>query len=1162
MPHQTRKITKQHTDFTCFSPLDSWDIRPRVMTYIRKSRNLSPSQYRPTSTGDICWVKLMGTTPQITIVNVYRPPQEANDGPVITALSEWAVPPNSLIAGDFNTRHYLWDSRTTSSSRSDQLVSWIRQNALTLISPAFESTHNRGGTLDLVLGNFSGANCNIEGHLNTTSDHETLITHVSLQGHKANNRQVRYKISPDVIPRFSAGVKETINDNDLPSDPDELAYRIVNAIQINMERHLARKSHKEQGTKWWTEDCAQKAAAYRHARRLTDATPEKHALRRATRAAKRAHWQNQVQNAQNARDIFKIAGWHKLDGNFAGPPIIHEGREYIDPLSKANILKKTLLERRTTEEDITWNPLLTGNHNNLRISEEVNEQDVEICLLRPKNTAPGVDGIQTEVLRACWDSIKSAVLKLYRLCLQLGYHPKIFQRAEVVVLPKPNKRDLSSPRSWRPIALLPCLGKGLERLIARRISHTAVKQGVLSTQQFGALPKRSAIDLVSCLVHDVERARSRGKVASLLTLDVKGAFDTVLPGRLLRRLDEQSWPRWLIMWVKSFLSNRTIKIRLGETVTEESILQCGLPQGSPVSPILFMLYTEPILRLGKQKGNFSYADDIAILRTGRTLTECTEILTQDLGKLLEWGKDNAISFDSEKTELQHFTQAPRPKEYPGITFDEKEIIANQVTRWLGIWLDRKLSFLTHCQKWAAKAALVATHLRRLNNTQRGSSPQLLWQVVKACINPVALYGAEVWWPGDKILSWSNGRQKELKHRCNRHLNHLSKPIISGIRAILPTYRTTPIPALHREAGIPPVSILLAGLRLRHSLRIQTLDQEHPLRRRAYGRGLTRLTQTASLLPKSLDAETAIQEFTPRWINQQLQPTSHDIHLYTDGSCCPGSKAGGGYVIYQARVKIAAESFPINRKVEPTDAEITAICNGLLACTTKALTKFATNIIVYCDNKSAIDILLGKTPKTSKKEAFKIWKIQSEWIQRDRLPHIATGGIFGKWIQGHSGNLGNEEADSLAKAGAQVAGQMQITDNPSHLAVKKSAQQAYQTLIEEWWDKHAPTRYKTLGIKVVNDRRRPTELSLPRLTLGLLIASRTGHGDFKAYHERFQHLDFEACDCGEDKTPDHFFFCRKTRSMARKQVGNRREEEAIRWLLGTTVGAMAFGRIVK
>lgn len=130
-----------------------------------------------------------------------------------------------------------------------------------------------------------------------------------------------------------------------------------------------------------------------------------------------------------------------------------------------------------------------------------------------------------------------------------------------------------------------------------------------------------------------------------------------------------------------------------------------------------MLYTQPIFRVGKQKGNFSYADDIAILQTGHTLTECTEQLRQDLEKLLKWCKEMPLSFDSEKTELQHFTQAPKQKGFPGITFDGKEITVNQIARWLDIWLERKLHFMTNCQKWAVKAALISNHFRRLNTQE-------------------------------------------------------------------------------------------------------------------------------------------------------------------------------------------------------------------------------------------------------------------------------------------------------------------------------------------------------------------------------------------------------------------------------------------------------------
>ena len=115
------------------------------------------------------------------------------------------------------------------------------------------------------------------------------------------------------------------------------------------------------------------------------------------------------------------------------------------------------------------------------ISENFDAQEIENCLLYVSSTSPGPDEIKVEILRACWDTIIDAVILLYELCISLGVHPKSFQRSDIIIPPKPNKRDLSSPKLWRPIALLSFLGKGLERLIAKRISHAAIINYVMSS---------------------------------------------------------------------------------------------------------------------------------------------------------------------------------------------------------------------------------------------------------------------------------------------------------------------------------------------------------------------------------------------------------------------------------------------------------------------------------------------------------------------------------------------------------------------------------------------------------------------------------------------------------------------------------------------------------
>lgn len=177
-------MTKIHTDYLTFSPLDTWDVCPRVMTYVKKSRNLHPVQIRPTSTADICWIKISGASPPIFIANIYRRPQEVTGGTVITALKEWEIPPNILIAGDFNTRHTNWDSQAGSSRRAEEVTEWAQHNSLLLISPVDEGTHSRGSVLDSVFTNILGAQFTIEKHLHTTSDHETLVSIIPLNSHE------------------------------------------------------------------------------------------------------------------------------------------------------------------------------------------------------------------------------------------------------------------------------------------------------------------------------------------------------------------------------------------------------------------------------------------------------------------------------------------------------------------------------------------------------------------------------------------------------------------------------------------------------------------------------------------------------------------------------------------------------------------------------------------------------------------------------------------------------------------------------------------------------------------------------------------------------------------------------------------------------------------
>jgi hypothetical protein len=144
------------------------------------------------------------------------------------------------------------------------------------------------------------------------------------------------------------------------------------------------------------------------------------------------------------------------------------------------------------------------------------------------------------------------------------------------MIPKPGKKDLTNWRSYRPIALISCLRKGLERMMAKRMTWCALKAKLLSPQHASALPRRSATDLVASFIHDAEWGLAMKRVTSILTLDVQGAFDAVLVKRLLKRLRLQGWPLIILRMVQNFLTDRSVRVRFEGSTTEPLPLSCGV----------------------------------------------------------------------------------------------------------------------------------------------------------------------------------------------------------------------------------------------------------------------------------------------------------------------------------------------------------------------------------------------------------------------------------------------------------------------------------------------------------------------------------------------------------------------------------------------------------
>jgi hypothetical protein len=173
----------------------------------------------------------------------------------------------------------------------------------------------------------------------------------------------------------------------------------------------------------------------------------------------------------------------------------------------------------------------------------------------PTRKAAGPDQILNILLKECREELSLLLYRFFTACIQKGHHPKPFKHSITVVLKKPQKPDYIKPGAYRPIALLNTLAKALEALVAKRISREAEARGLLPDSQIGARPGRSttiALKLITEQVHTVWRTNLK-MVASMLCLDISGAFDNVSHERLIYNLKMKAFPPSIIKFIQSFL---------------------------------------------------------------------------------------------------------------------------------------------------------------------------------------------------------------------------------------------------------------------------------------------------------------------------------------------------------------------------------------------------------------------------------------------------------------------------------------------------------------------------------------------------------------------------------------------------------------------------------
>ncbi|KAG6997033.1 RNA-directed DNA polymerase from mobile element jockey [Fusarium oxysporum f. sp. conglutinans] len=379
-------------------------------------------------------------------------------------------------------------------------------------------------------------------------------------------------------------------------------------------------------------------------------------------------------------------------------------------------------------------------------------EEVERQLWATKSwKAPGEDGLPAIVWKQVWPSVKHDVLAIFQASLKEGVIPDQWRHARIIPLKKPGKDDYTIAKAWRPISLLATLGKVLESVVAERISHAVETYGLLPINHFGARKQRSAEQALILLQEHIFSAWRSRHVVSLISFDVKGAYNGVCKERLLQRMKARGIPEGLLLWIDAFCSERTATIVInGQSSESQPLPQAGLPQGSPLSPILFLFFNADLVQtqIDRNGGAIAFVDDYTAWVSGPTAQSNRRGIQAVIDKALDWERRSGATFEAEKTAIIHFTRYTGRIDSEPFTIKGEKVVPTDQVKILGVVMDSRLHYKQHIARAATKGLEAAMELRRL----KGMAPSTTRQLFTAMVAPVVDYASNVWMHACKTAS--------------------------------------------------------------------------------------------------------------------------------------------------------------------------------------------------------------------------------------------------------------------------------------------------------------------------------------------------------------------------------------------------------------------------
>lgn len=357
-----------------------------------------------------------------------------------------------------------------------------------------------------------------------------------------------------------------------------------------------------------------------------------------------------------------------------------------------------------------------------------------------KVTGPGLDSIRPSRIKLVAADISLVFADIANKIFRTGIFPELLKRGKIIPVYKKGSRD--NINNYRPICILPFFGKVIEKLIYSRLMHYLNKFNLLSPHQFGFRNGYSTEQALLKFTDNIKQFIDEGFVVGAIFIDLTKAFDTLEHSILLDKLESFGITGPTLNLIRSYLSNRPQVVYLNGQFSSTKLINCGVPQGSILGPLLFLLFINDLPNTLTFSKCLLYADDTTIYSPHKSLTALQDTLNADLNNVHSWCRNNKLQINPTKTTFVLF-HSPQTVVSSSITvlLDNYTLLASDNVKFLGVTLDKHLKYNSHANSLIKR---VSFGIRIIITTRAFFQPHVLISLYHAYINSHLSYCLSSW----------------------------------------------------------------------------------------------------------------------------------------------------------------------------------------------------------------------------------------------------------------------------------------------------------------------------------------------------------------------------------------------------------------------------------